>query len=205
MRSTRFLAPLLLALLAAAPAAAADTYTVDRDHSQVGFQVRHLLSQVRGQFDVYDGTIVVDEADPAASSVEFVVDAGSVNTFHAKRDEHLRSPDFFDVATHPRITFRSEKVAALGEGRWAVTGPLTVRGVTRRVTLPVEMLGPIVDPWGNTKAGFVTRLVLDRQDFGISWNAALDQGGALLGDEVAVEIQLEAQRKPRQDAAASGR
>ena len=202
MRVPHTLPALLIASLAALPAGAADTYTVDRDHSQVGFEVRHLLSQVRGQFDVYEGTILVDEAAPHASSVEFVIDATSVNTFHVKRDEHLRSPDFFDVAKHPRITFRSEKVVALGEGRWAVTGPLTMRGVTRRVTLPVEMRGPVRDPWGNTKAGFVTSLTLDRKDFGIEWNAALDEGGALLGDEVAVEIELEAaQRPPRQAAA----
>jgi polyisoprenoid-binding protein YceI len=197
----RFAAALTLAFAALALPVAADTYAVDRDHSQVGFQIRHLLSKVRGQFDDYRGTIQFDAAAPQRSAVEFVIEAKSINTFHAKRDEHLRGSDFFDVANHPQITFRSEKVVPLGGGHFAVSGPLTLRGVTRQVTLPVEQLGPVVDPWGNTKAGFVTRLTLDRKEYGINWNAALDQGGTLLSDEVDVEIQLEAARQQPATAA----
>jgi polyisoprenoid-binding protein YceI len=195
----------LLALAATVPAAAAPgTWVVDREHSQVSFQVRHLLSKVRGQFDDYTGTVVYDPENPGRSSVEFTIETKSINTFHAKRDEHLRSGDFFDVASHPRITFRSTKVVPLGEGRFAVTGPLTMRGVTREVTLPVQLLGTARDPWGNTKSGFATSLVLDRQDYGVQWNAALDQGGTLVGDEVEIEIQLEtALQAPA--AAATGR
>jgi polyisoprenoid-binding protein YceI len=197
-------ASVLLAALAAPAAAAPTTWVVDEDHSQVSFQVRHLLSKVRGQFDDYTGTVVYDAENPQRSSVEFTIDATSINTFHAKRDEHLRSGDFFAAATHPRITFRSEKVIALGDGRFAVTGPLSMRGVTRQVTLPVRMLGTVQDPWGNTKAGFATSLVLNRQDYGIQWNAALDQGGTVLGDEVEIDIQLEtALQAPA--ATASGR
>jgi polyisoprenoid-binding protein YceI len=195
MRRHLLIALLLTLALVAPPLSAAETYVVDKDHSQVGFQVRHLLSQVRGQFDDYQGTIVFDREHPERSSVQFAIASKSINTSHAKRDEHLRSVEFFDVASHPQITFHSEKVVALGGGRYAVSGPLTMRGVTRQVTLPVEQLGPLTDPWGNVKAGFVTRLTLDRQDYGINWNAALDQGGTLLGDEVQVEIQLEAARQ----------
>jgi polyisoprenoid-binding protein YceI len=191
-----------LALAAAAPAAAASKYVVDKDHSQVSFQVRHLLSKVRGQFDDYQGTVVLDEERPQASSVQFVIAATSINTFHSKRDEHLRGEDFFDVASHPDITFTSTKVVPLGEGRFAVAGPLTMRGVTRQVTLPVEHLGSVRDPWGDTKAGFATRITLDRRDFGILWNTALDQGGALLGDAVEIEIQLEALLEAPKAAAA---
>ena len=192
----------VLAFAVAAPAAAAPTYVVDKDHSQVSFQVRHLLSQVRGQFDDYSGTIVYDPETPQASTVEYTIDAKSLNTFHAQRDEHLRGPDIFDVTVHPRITFKSTKVVPLGNGRFAVTGPLTMRGVTREVTLPVELLGAARDPWGNTKAAFATRVTLDRQHYGIRWNKALDNGGGLLGDEVAIEIQLETLLQ--QPAAAAG-
>jgi polyisoprenoid-binding protein YceI len=201
MRRTVTALAAALALAVAALPAAADTYVVDRDHSQVGFQVRHLLSKVRGQFDDYRGTIQFDPAAPQRSSVEFVIETKSINTSHAQRDEHLRGADFFDVPNHPQITFRSEKVVPLGNGRFAVSGPLTLRGVTRQITLPVEQLGPVLDPWGNTKAGFVTRLTLDRKEYGILWNTALDQGGALLGDEVEIEIQLEAARQQPATAA----
>lgn len=201
MKMPRPFLALALAVALAMPALAADTYVVDKEHSQVSFQIRHLLSKVRGHFDDYQGTIVVDSANPQASRVTFTIEARSINTSHAKRDEHLRAPDFFDVANHPRITFASEKVVPLGNGRYAVSGPLTIRGVTRRLTLPVEQLGPVRDPWGNTKAGFVTRVTLDRKDFGINWNTALDQGGTLLGDEVEVEIQLEAAQQATAAAA----
>jgi len=127
--------------------------------------------------------------------VELAVDAKSIDTDSAQRDEHLRTPDFFDVARYPQITFKSSKVVPLGPGRYAVGGTLTLHGVAREVTLPVELLGVSKDPWGGTRAGFATSLTLDRKEYGINWNKSLDAGGYLLGDEVEIDIQLEALRE----------
>ena len=120
------------------------------------------------------------------------IDAASIDTDNADRDKHLRTPDFFDVANHPTITFASEKIRATGKDRYAVTGTLTMRGVAKKVTLPVSFLGMGKDPWGNERAGFTTSITLNRKDFGINWNKALDNGGVLLGDDVAVTVDLEA-------------
>ena len=190
-----------IAVAAGAPAVAAtETWTIDKDHSTVSFQVRHLLTNVRGQFEVYQGTVLLDPQRPEQGSVQFSIDAKSIDTDHAKRDEHLRNPDFFDVAKHPQITFASKKVVALAPNRFAVAGTLTIRGVAREVTLPVELLGTSKDPWGNTRAGFATTLTLNRKDYGIEWNKSLDGGGYLLGDDVEVDIQLEAIRQQPQPA-----
>ena len=178
--------------LAAGPALAADTLVIDRSHSEAGFQVRHLFSQVRGRFGVFEGTIAMDAAKPEASSVVFKIDASSIDTDNTDRDKHLRSPDFFGVASHPTITFKSEKIRATGKDRYAVTGTLTMRGVAKTITLPVSFLGAGKDPWGNERAGFTTSVTLNRKDFGINWNKALDNGGVLLGDDVAVTVDLEA-------------
>jgi polyisoprenoid-binding protein YceI len=190
--SIRRLLVLAILTLAAGPALAADTLVIDRSHSEAGFQVRHLFSNVRGRFGAFEGTIAMDAAKPEASSVEFKIDASSIDTDHADRDKHLRSPDFFDVAKHPFITFASEKIRATGKDRYAVTGTLTMRGVAKSVTLPVSFLGAGKDPWGNERAGFSTSVTLNRKDFGILWNKSLDNGGLLLGDDVAVTIELEA-------------
>ncbi len=179
---------------AVGPASASGTWAVDRSHSEVGFQIRHLMAKVRGSFAQFDGAVKVDAARPEASSVSFVVKTASVDTKEPKRDEHLRSADFFDAAKFPEIRFVSTSVKAAGENRYDVTGDLTLRGVTKRVTLPVTFLGVQKDPWGNEKAGFETAVVLNRKDFGVSWNKALDQGGYILGDEVTVSIALEAAR-----------
>lgn len=178
--------------LAAGPALAADTLVIDKSHSEAGFQIRHLFSQVRGRFGAFEGTILMDPAKPEASSVRFTIDASSIDTDNADRDKHLRSPDFFDVANHPTITFRSETIRATGKDRHEVTGKLTMRGVTKTITLPVSFLGIGKDPWGNERAGFTTSVTLNRKDFGINWNKALDNGGVLLGDDVAVTVDLEA-------------
>lgn len=126
--------------------------------------------------------------------MSFTVKVASVDTNEAKRDEHLRSADFFDAAKFPEIRFVSTSVKSAGDRRYDVTGDLTLRGVTRRVTLPVTFLGVQKDPWGNEKAGFETAVTLNRKDFGVSWNKALDQGGAILGDDVSVSISLETAR-----------
>jgi polyisoprenoid-binding protein YceI len=187
----RWIVPAMLTL-AAAPALAADSLVIDRSHSEAGFQVRHLFTNVRGRFGAFEGTIAMDPAKPEASSVRFTIDASSIDTDNADRDKHLRSPDFFDVANHPSITFTSEKIRATGKDRYAVTGMLTMRGVSKTMTLPVSFLGTGKDPWGNERAGFSTSVTLNRKDFGINWNKALDNGGVLLGDEVAVTVDIEA-------------
>ncbi len=184
-----------LAALAAPAHAAAKVYTVDPVHSEVTFQIRHLVSTVRGKFDTFEGTVVMDPDDPAASRVDFSIDASSIDTGVDKRDTHLRSEDFFYVEKFPRITFASQKVEPSGKDAYDVTGTLTMRGVAKQVTLPVKFLGTAGDPWGNTRAGFSTSTTLDRQEFGIKWNQALDQGGVLLGDDVDIAIDLEAVQK----------
>ncbi|MEM7051438.1 MAG: YceI family protein [Acidobacteriota bacterium] len=184
----------LLAIGTTLPASAeVSTHTIDASHSEVGFEVRHLLSKARGRFDDFSGTIVVNQKEPSASSVEFTILAGSIDTNNEDRDQHLRSDDFFAVEEHPEIHFVSKRVQKVSDGQYRVTGTLSMRGVSKDITLPVEFLGTIDDPWGNTKGGFRTETVIDRKDFGIVWNKALDQGGAILGDEVEIEIELETQ------------
>jgi polyisoprenoid-binding protein YceI len=182
------------AALLASPALAAETYQFDKAHTTVGFQVRHIFTMLGGKFQEFSGTIKVDRAKPESSSVEFTIQVDSIFTNEAKRDAHLKSPDFFDAAKHPTITFRSTSLKPDGKDRWLVTGDLTMRGVTRQVTLPVTFLGEGKDPWGNEKMGFETATTLDRKDFGISWNKALDQGGVLVGDEVKVQVSVEANK-----------
>ena len=188
-----------ITVAAALPArAASDSWTIDKEHSTVSFQVRHFLTKVRGQFDAFQGTVQMDPQHPETGAVEFSIDAKSIDTDAPKRDEHLRSPDFFDVANNPQITFKSKKVVPLAAGRFAVAGTLTMRGISREVTLPVEVLGTTKDPWGNVRAGFATALTLNRKDYGINWNKALDEGGYVLGEDVEIDIQLEAiQQKPQ--------
>ena len=183
---------LALAAATAAPLHAAQVYKIDPVHSEVSFKVRHLVSSVTGKFDKFQGTVVMDPRNLAASNVSFQIDASSSDTGVDKRDNHLRSQDFFYVEKYPEITFASEKITATGKDTYDVAGTLTMRGVAKKVTLPVKFLGTAGDPWGNTRAGFSTSTILDRQDYGINWNQALDQGGFLLGDDVTVSISLEA-------------
>lgn len=172
---------------------AADTYTIDGSHSDVSFQVRHIVSQVRGQFDTFEGTVVMDSETPENSSVNFVIDAASINTHNDDRDAHLRGEDFFDVEKHPKITFESASVRKVSEGKYQVVGTLTMHGVSKEITLPVEFFGAAKDPWGGTRAGFGVSTTLDRKTYDINWNTALDQGGFVLGDEIKIEINLETQ------------
>lgn len=190
-----FPAVLVLAFAALSPAYAADTYVVDRSHSEATFQIRHLVSKVSGRFTDFSGTIVGDPAKPESASVEFTIKAASINTDNADRDSHLRTADFFDVEKNPEITFKSSAIKKTGEGRYAVTGKFTMRGVTKTIVVPVEYLGVVRDPWGNEKAGFTAKLTLNRKDYGINWNKALDNGGVLLSDEVDVVVNLEAAKK----------
>ena len=188
----RFTFAVALALTAATAFAAPQTYVVDRAHSEADFSIRHMMSKVTGKFDDFSGVVNLDRANPAASSVEFTIKTASINTGDADRDKHLRTPDFFDAAKNPEIHFKSTAIAATKtKNLYNVTGDLTMRGVTKHVTLPVEVLGFQKDPWGNERAGFQVETKLNRKDYGINWNKALDNGGFLVGDEVTVSINLE--------------
>jgi polyisoprenoid-binding protein YceI len=190
------LSTLTLAVLAGAPAQAAPVqYGLDASHSNVEFRVRHMMSRVSGSFQKFDANIVMDADAPAASKVTFTIDAASIDTANENRDKHLRSEDFFYVEKHPTISFESTAIRRLEGNEYEVKGNLTMRGVTREITLPVSFLGEIKDPWGNTKAGFSTRTTLNRKDYGVNWNKMLDNGGVLLADEVEIEIDLQVARK----------
>jgi len=167
------------------------TFVIDKAHSEAVFQVRHLITKVRGKFSDFEGTVQFDEANPSASSVNFSIKTASVDTSEGDRDKHLRSADFFSVDEHPTITFKSAKVAGTG-AQFSVTGPLTIRGVSKDVTLPVTYLGGAKDPWGNQRAGFETEVTINRKDFGLNWNAALEAGGFLVGDDVKVSLSIQA-------------
>lgn len=169
----------------------AGTWVIDPSHSEVGFTARHLMvSKVRGSFEKFSGTLTVAD-DFTASKVEATVDAASVNTRDENRDNHLRNDDFFAVETHPTWTFVSTGLSSKGSG-YALAGDLTIKGVTKPVTLDLEVLGVNKDPWGNTKAGFSASTKINRKDFGIEWNAPLETGGFLVSDEVTLELEIQA-------------
>jgi len=195
-----FLTAVALTAVAALPVQAADTYKVDPVHSDVSFQVRHLLSQVRGKFNEYEGTIQLDPAKVENSSVEFKVKTASIDTGVADRDKHLRTADFFDVEKFPEISFKSKSIKATGKDTYNVTGTFSMHGVSKDITLPVSFLGTVKDPWGNQRAAFATETTLNRKDYAIVWNKALDNGGAMLGDDVKIAINLEAVKAKDQPA-----
>ncbi len=168
------------------------TFALDKSHSEVIFQVRHLVTKVRGRFSDFDGTIEFDAAAPERSSVRFTVKTTSIDTNEPKRDEHLRSPDFFEVEKFPTMRFASQRLEKVGEGSYLVHGDLTIRDVTRTIALPVDFLGTARDPWGNEKIGFEAETTLNRKDYGLTWNAVLETGGFLVGDEVKVSLSLQA-------------
>jgi polyisoprenoid-binding protein YceI len=188
------LALLLPGVFVTAAAADPAAYKVDPDHSGVGFTIRHFVSNVSGRFKDFDGVLKYDKANPAASSVSFTVQAKSIDTDNDDRDNHLRSPDFFDVEKFPTLTFTSTSVKAADADTLEVTGDLTIKGVTKKVTIPVDILGSVKTPRGE-KAGFETSFKLDRKEYGITWNRALDTGGAVLGDDVKVNISIESDRQ----------
>ncbi len=174
------------------PATGITTLTIDPVHSEMAFQVRHLVTKVRGHFNEFSGTIQFDEAQPEQSSVELLITTASVDTKNGDRDKHLRSDDFFAAETHPQITFHSTRIVRKSDELFDVTGDLTMRGVTKSITLPVTYLGKAKDPWGGERAGFETALTINRKDYGISFNATLDNGGLLLGEDVKITINVEA-------------
>ena len=173
-------------------ATAVRTHQIDKAHSEVAFQVRHLLSKVRGRFLNFAGTITFDEVHPELSSAQFTVQTSSIDTNQADRDAHLKGDDFFAVDKHPTLTFRSTAVTRRTDRHYDVMGDLTIRGVSKQVALAAEFLGTAKDPWGNEKIAFETELTINRKDFGLTWNAALETGGFLVGDEVKISINLQA-------------
>lgn len=178
------------------PSATQSAWDLDLAHTSVEFAVKHLMiSTVTGRMKLARGQILVDEGRPESATVDVEIDAGSLDTGVADRDLHLRSPDFFDVANHPKIVFKSTRAQRLGETTGKLEGELTVRGVTRPVTLDVEFEGEGIDPWGGRRAGFTGTATLNRKDFGVSWNMVLDSGGVLVGDKAKITIHAEAVRR----------
>ena len=193
--------------------AAPETYEIDQSHSSIGFRIRHLV-KVSGQFDKFAGTVVYDEGNPAASSVEVTIDPASIDTNDAKRDGHLRSPDFFDVTTYPEMRFKSRAIKIDG-AKLSVEGDLTMHGVTRPVALSGEVGGIVQGPGGAKRAGFTVATTINREDFGVQWNKTFDQanppkasttksyeGGTLLDNDVEVEIAIEAVLKTEETGSA---
>ncbi|MFA6954908.1 MAG: YceI family protein [Thermoanaerobaculia bacterium] len=176
-------------------ASAADLYVVDTAHSEVSFRVRHLVTNVPGRFTDFSGNINLEPKNLTKSTVDFTIQATSVDTDNADRDKHLRTEDFFFVEKYPTLTFKSEKIVKKGKDEYEVTGTLTMRGVSKRITVPVEFGGLSKDPWGNEKAGFSVEFKVDRKEFGINFNKTLDQGGVMLGDEVKIALNLELNKK----------
>ena len=178
-------------------AAVASTWNIDPDHSNFGFKIKHLMvSNVKGNFEKYSGVVDINEMDITKSKVEVTIDMNSVNTNVKKRDDHLRSADFFDVAKYPTMTFVSKKVTVASPDNLKVTGDLTLHGVTKEVVLDLEgPTGESKDPWGNIRKGATATTKINRKDFGLTWNQALETGGVLVGDEVELTLEVEMIKK----------
>jgi polyisoprenoid-binding protein YceI len=169
------------------------TYTLDPAHTRIGFVARHaMVTKVRGSFDEFAGTAVLDGANPANSRVEVTIEAASIDTRNAQRDEHLRSNDFLAMQEYPKITFASTGVRQAGETTFEVTGDLTIKGVTNEITIPFEFEGSAKDPFGNQRVGFEGSVTINRRDYGVTWNAALEGGGVLVSDKVTLEFEISA-------------
>ena len=167
-------------------------FQIDNAHSEIQFSARHMMvSKVRGVFDKWDGTIALDPANPAKTTVDITIDAASINTKDAQRDGHLRSPDFLNVEKFPSVTFKSSKVEVTGDNTAKLTGDLTLSGVTKPAVLDVEYQGNAKSPWGTTNYGFSAHTKINREDWGLTWNAALETGGWLVGKEISIDIELE--------------
>lgn len=192
MRLGKISLVIIFTLAVSALAFGADKYQIDVPHSSMGFSVKYLVvTNVKGEFTNFAGAILYDDKDITKSSVDVTIKAASINTHDEKRDNHLRSADFFDVENHPEITFKSKKILKDGDNHTLV-GDLTIRGVTKEVSFPFIVNGPIKDPWGNNRLAAQASLVINRQDFGVSWNKALDAGGWLVGDDVTINLEVQA-------------
>ena len=174
------------------PSALTGDYTIDPSHSRLGFSARHaMVTTVRGDFTDFTGTARVDAEDPTASRVDLTIRTASIDTASADRDGHLRSEDFFDAEAHPEITFASTSVERDGAD-WIITGDLTIKGITRSVTIPFEENGTARDPFGNVRVGFEGATTLNRKDWGLTWNAALETGGVLVSEKIKLELDISA-------------
>ncbi|MGH9396784.1 MAG: YceI family protein [Terriglobia bacterium] len=169
------------------------TWNIDPAHSVAEFKVKHMMiSNVKGRFVGIKGSLSLDDEDVTQSQVEGSIDAASLNTHEPQRDTHLKSPDFFDAEKFPSLSFRSSRIARSGDGELEVTGDLTIRGVTRSVVFTVDgPSAPAKDPWGNVRLGLAASTKINRKDFGLTWNAALETGGLLVGDEVSINLELQ--------------
>lgn len=172
------------------------TWTIDASHSVVEFAVKHMMvSTAKGHFRAFSGVLRIDEKDPAGSTVEATIETASIDTGEPQRDAHLRSDDFFNAERYPAITFVSRRVAVAGPERWRVTGDLTIRDITREVTLDTELEGRGRDPQNGERAGFTAETTISRKDFGLKWNALLEAGGAVVSDRVKITLHIEAVRQ----------
>jgi polyisoprenoid-binding protein YceI len=168
-------------------------YTIDTAHSRLGFVARHaMVTKVRGAFNEWDGTATLDGDDPSKSSAEITIQVASIDTRNAQRDEHLRNNDFLDADNHPTITFKTTSIERGDGSEFEVTGDLTIRGTTKSVTFPLEFTGAVTDPFGNERIGFDGSLVINRKDWGVNWNAALEAGGVLVSEKVTLEFEISA-------------
>ena len=168
------------------------TFNIDKTHSEAFFQVRHLITRVRGRFTEFEGAVELDRDTPNNSSVSLTIQAASVDTGEPDRDTHLRSADFFDVEKFPTLTFKSTGISIKSDEEYDVSGDLTIHGVTRQITLPVSFNGFAKDPWGNERAGFESEIRINRKDYDLAWNAVLETGGLMVGDEVRISLALQA-------------
>ncbi len=183
-------------MVSTAPATAIATWQIDAGHSLIEFAVKHMMfTTTKGRFGRFSGSVVYDEANVAASTVAVEIDAASIDTRDEKRDGHLRSADFFDSENYPAITFTSRRVEPAGDDTFRVAGDLTIRGVTRPSTLDVELTGRGTSPWGQEVIGFSATTKFKRSEFGLEWNAALETGGVLVGDEVKIALEIEATKQ----------
>jgi polyisoprenoid-binding protein YceI len=177
-------------------------WSIDPSHTDVGFAVKHLMiSTVKGRFTDFDGTVELDPDHPAQGRVKVIIRAASIDTRNADRDAHLRSADFFDADRFPTLTFVSRRVEPLDGGRLRIVGDLTIRGVTREVPLEVVPGGAVKDPWGNLRVGYAATAVVNRADFGLTWNTVLEAGGVVVGEDVRINIDAELVRQAEQAAA----
>jgi polyisoprenoid-binding protein YceI len=177
------------------------TWNIDATHSGISFSVRHMVfAKVRGRFGAFRGNLQLDEKDLTRSQVEVEIEANSIDTGVADRDNHLRSADFFEVERFPKLLFKSKRVESLGD-RYRVTGDLTIRDTTREVVLDAEYGGQAKDPWGNQRVAFTAKTSVDRKDFGLTWNQVLEAGGVLVGDRIEIELEVQAVKAAASEAA----
>ena len=167
-------------------------WAIDPAHSEIGFKVKHMMfTNVSGKFLTYDATITTEGDDFENAAIEFSADIASIDTANADRDGHLKSGDFFDAENHPKLTFKASSFKKINDEKYEITGDLNIRGVAKTVTFPVEFSGILTDPWGNTKVGLSIEGKINRKDWGLNWNSALETGGVLVGEEVKLNIELQ--------------